>query len=183
SVRKNIRVAVKVNGGERLEGSVNMEIRPGETKEESFQIAFDQLGFNQVSANLENEEVGLQGDNVRYAVVDVRKQVPVLVVDGDVVNGSRPDGDTYHVQAALMSAKGYQIVPRGAGELDLPNIDQYASIFLLNVREFSDKALKNLENYVRDGCSVAFFLGERVRPEYYNDKLYNDSGIILAPLP
>ncbi|HEV3078841.1 MAG TPA: BatA domain-containing protein [Gemmataceae bacterium] len=183
SVRKNIRVAVKVNGGERLEGSVNMEIQPGETKEDSFQIAFDQLGFNQVSANLESEEVGLQGDNIRYAVIDVRKQVPVLVVDGDISNAMKPGGDTYHIQTFLTVAKGYQVVPRGVSELEQPTIDQYASIYLLNVRDFSDKALKNLENYVRDGGSVAFFLGERVRPEFYNDKLYKKgNGIFPAPL-
>jgi hypothetical protein len=183
SARKNIRVAVKVNGGERLEGSVNMEIAPGTVKEDTFQIAFDQLGFNQISANLENEEVGLQGDNIRYTVVDVRKQVPVLVVDGDVSGALKQGGDTYHIQASLTSAKGYQVVPRGASELEQPNIDQYASIYLLNVRDLTDKALKNVENYVRDGGSVAFFLGERIRPEFYNDRLYNKgNGIFPAPL-
>src|SRR5205807_7304976 len=155
------------------EGSVHLvEVPPGATKEESFQIAFDQLGFNQVSANLENEEVGLQGDNIRYTVVDVRKQVPVLVVDGDVSSVTKPGGDTYHIQTFLTSAKGYQVVSRGASELEQPTIDQYASIYLLNVRDFSDKALKNLQNYLRDGGSIAFFLGERVRPEFYTEKLY-----------
>jgi hypothetical protein len=183
SERKNIRVAVKVNGGERLEGSVNVNIQAGQIREESFQIAFDQLGFNQVSANLENEEVGLQADNIRYAVVDVRKQVPVLIVDGDLSNGLKQGGDTFHIQTLLTVAKGYQAVARGVNELEQPNLAQYSSIYLLNVRDLGDKALKNVESYVRDGGSVAFFLGEKVRSEFYNDKLYNKGkGIFPAPL-
>src|SRR5262249_23468070 len=101
SERKNVRVAVKVNGGERLEGSVAMAIPAGQSKSESFQVSFDQLGFNQVSANLEKEEVGLQGDNTRYAVIDVRKQVPVLIIDGDPANAQKPGGDRFHLQTLL----------------------------------------------------------------------------------
>jgi hypothetical protein len=183
SERKNVRVTVKVNGGERLEGSVTVTVPPAGTKTENFSVVFDRLGFNQVSANLEDEEVGLQGDNVRYTVVQVRNQVPVLLVDGDPANGLKPGGDTYHVQKVLEAAKGYQATPRGVNELEQSNLDQYSSIYLLNVRELSDKALKNLENYVRDGGSLAFFLGERVRPEFYNDKLYaNGKGLFPAPL-
>jgi hypothetical protein len=183
SERKNVRVAIKVNGGERLEGDVNVNVPPAGTKEEKFQIAFNQLGFNQVTANLENEESGLQADNVRYAVIDVRRQVPVLLVDGDVANGLKPGGDSYHIQTLLTAAKGYQTTPRGVNELEQPNLDQYASIYLLNVRDLSDKALKNLENYVKDGGSVAFFLGDKVRSDYYTDRLYaKGKGIFPAPL-
>jgi hypothetical protein len=183
SERKNIRVALKVNGAERLEGSVTLTVRPAGTKSETVPVVFDKVGYNQVSANLENEEVGLQGDNVRYAVVQVRNQVPVLLVDGDPTNGPKPGGDTYHLQTLLTAAKGFQAAPRGVTELEQPNLDQYSSIFLLNVRDLSDKGLKNLEGYVRDGGGVAFFLGERVNAEYYNKSLYaGGKGIFPAPL-
>ena len=183
SERKNLRIRVNVNGTERLEGSVMVTVPPSGSKTETFQIAFDQLGFNQITANLEGEDVGLQGDNVRYAVIDVRKQVPVLVVDGDPANGQKPGGDTFHIQTLFGAARGFQIAPRAVNELEQSNLDQYASIYLLNVRELSDKALKNLESYVRDGGSVAFFLGERVRPDFYNEKLYRQGkGVFPAPL-
>ena len=68
-------------------------------------------------------------------------------------------------------------------ELERPNLEQYPSIYLLNVRELSDKALKNLQTYVREGGSVAFFLGERVNPDFYNKKLYaKGTGLFPAPL-
>ncbi len=183
SERKNLRVAVKVNGGERLEGSVNVTVPASLTWSETFQITLDELGPNLISANLENEDTGLQIDNTRYAVVDVRRQVPVLIVDGDLANGLKPGGDTFHLQTLLTVAKGYQAVPRGVTELDKPNLEQYACIYLLNVPELSENGLKNLERYVNDGGSVAFFMGPRVRPDYYNKMLYaNGKGLFPAPL-
>jgi hypothetical protein len=183
SESKPVRVTVKVNGGERLEGSVNLlKVQPGIPMSAVFQISFDQLGYNQVSANLENEEVGLQGDNIRYAVVQVRKQVPILLIDGDPA-GSRSGGDSFHLQAVFSSAKGFQVVSRAVNELEQPALDQYAAIYLLNVRELSDKGLRNLENFVRDGGGLAIFLGDHVNPDYYTKKLYaGGKGLFPAPL-
>ena len=66
-------------------------------------------------------------------------------------NGLKPGGDTFYLQTVLSSATGYQVVPRGVEELE-HNLDQYPSIFLLNVPEIkSEKALHNLEDYVRQG--------------------------------
>jgi hypothetical protein len=183
SERKNVRVAVKVNGGERLEGSVTMTIPAGGTKTGPFQVSFDQLGFNQVSANLEKEEVGLQGDNTRYAVIEVRKQVPLLLIDGDPTNGQRPGGDRFHLQTVFTAAHNYEVVPGGVEDLQKANLDRYASIYLLNVREISTKARESLESYVRAGGSVAFFMGDLVRPDQYNKELYRDGkGIFPVPL-
>jgi len=107
SERHNVRVAMKVNGGQRLEGDVNIPIiPPGQTREEKLQLSFNQLGFNQSTANLENEETGLNGDNVRYAVIEVRKQVPILIIDGYLTNCLKPGGYTYPAQAALAAARG-----------------------------------------------------------------------------
>ncbi len=181
--RKDIRVTVKVNGGERLEGSVTTTIPAGGSKTESFQVSLGDLGFNLISANLEDEEAGLQGDNTRYAVVEVRKQVPILIVDGDPGNGSKPGGDTYHLQAAFAAARGYQTSPRGVTELEQPNLAQYASIYIANVRDFSDKARRNLEAYVRDGGNVAFFMGERVNADAYNKTMWaGGKGVFPVPL-
>lgn len=181
--RKDIRVTVKVNGGERLEGSVTMTVPAGGSKTDTFQVSLGELGFNLVSANLEDEEAGLQGDNTRYAVVEVRKQVPILIVDGDPGSGSKPGGDTYHLQAAFAAARGYQTSPRGVTELEQPNLSQYASIYIANVRDLSDKARRNLEAYIRDGGSVAFFMGERVNSDFYNKSLWaGGKGFFPVPL-
>jgi hypothetical protein len=188
SERKNVRVTIKVNGSERADASVTLDsVPPDAPKKALFTIYFEKTGFNLVTANLEDEESGLQIDNTRYAVVEVKDRVPLLVIDGDPANSNKPGGDTYHVQAVFDklkgAAKGYDLLLRGASELEQPNLDQYPSIYLLNVRDLSEKAVQNLETYVREGGSVAFFLGDRVNPEYYNSKLYRDGkGVFPAPL-
>jgi hypothetical protein len=185
--KKNVRVTIKVDGEERPEGSLTlMSVPPGHTSA-TFQVGFVRLEkeltttYNVITAQLENEEAGLQSDNLRYAVIGVRKQVPVLVVDGDPANGAKPGGDLFHIRTLLDSARGYKVEPGTVSDLERPNLDQYPSIYLLNVREISDKAKKNLETYVSSGGGLAFFMGDRVNPAFYNRELY-DKGKGLFPV-
>ncbi|MBM3993658.1 MAG: hypothetical protein FJ303_05835 [Planctomycetes bacterium] len=93
--------------------------------------------------------------------------------------------------------------------LERADLRQYASIFLLNVQglQWDDKNAKgepinrleerkknpnaypksrqitNLENYVKDGGGVVFYLGKDVQSYLYNEDLYrNGKGIFPAPL-
>jgi len=193
SDRTGVRVTVKVDGVERPEGSVTiMKVPAGKTNvEKTFQVGFVRpqdlprgaAYFAHVTANLENEEAGLQADNIRYAVVEVRKHVPVLLIDGDLPASDKSGGDTYHLKKLFTAARGYEVLARGVRELEQPGLDKYPSIYLLNVRELSDKGLKNLDSYVRNGGSAAFFVGEKVDPNFYNKKLYaNGKGMFPAPL-
>jgi hypothetical protein len=184
SERKNVRVTVKVEGTERPEGSLTvLSLPPGRT-EKTFQVSFVRPGHNEITASLEPEEAGLPADNIRYATIEVRPQVPVLIIDGDLSNGNKPKGDTYHLRSLLTAARGFKEFLGTLGDLERPNLDQYPSIYLLNVQRLtSEKALKNLESYVAAGGSVAFFLGEKVDPDYYNKNLYAaGKGLFPAPL-
>jgi hypothetical protein len=183
SEKKSVRVTVKVNGEERPEGSLTMlSVPPGRTTA-SFQVGFVKLGYNFITAQLENEEAGLQSDNLRYAVIEVRRQVPILVVDGDLTNGDKPGGDTYHVRTLFEAARGYKIERGIANDLEKPTLDTYPSIYLLNVPRLNERALKNLETYVRGSGGLAIFLGDKVESRFYNDKLYADGkGLFPAPL-
>jgi len=189
SDRRNVRVTVKVNGIERQEASTYITSIPaGATVEQVFQVSgLDRLGFSQITANVEDEENGLQADNLRYAVVEVRDRVPILVIDGAPGEGAKPGGDTFSLQAIFDhtrgAARGYDIVARGVAELEQANLNQYPSIYLLNVRDLNRQALRNLERYVADGGSVGFFLGDRVNPDFYNKSLWADGkGLFPAPL-
>jgi hypothetical protein len=183
SERKNVRVTVKVNGEERPEGSLTVLSAPPGRTAATFLVGFVKLGPNVVTAQLENEEAGLPSDNLRFAVIDVKRQVPVLVIDGDRSGGDKPGGDTFHLRTLLTAARGYEVVRGAEADLERPNLDQYPSIYLLNVEKFTPKAAANLENYLKGGGGVAFFLGDRVRPANYNELLYkNGQGVFPAPL-
>jgi hypothetical protein len=190
--RKNVRVTIKVDGTERPEASLTMmSVPPGAPTEQTFQVAFvrpsgqkaGQPYFAVVTANLEKEEAGLSADNIRYAAMEVRRQVPVLLVDGEPSAGEKPGGDSYHLRALFSAARGFDVIRGSTADLERPNLEQYPSIYLLNVPEMSEKARKNLAGYVRQGGSVAFFMGERVKPEFYNKYLYAEgNGLFPAPL-
>ncbi len=188
--RKDVFITVKVNGVESGFGTQNLpSLPPGRTKH-VFDLGFNDTGFNRVSATLswpaagdKKEETGIDLDNARYAVVDVQERIPVLIVDGAGQDGQKPGGDTYFVDTVFTVARGFDIVARGVEELEKP-LDRYPTVVLLNVPEVkNDKALKNLEDYVRRGGSVLFFLGDKVDARRYNERLYNDGkGIFPVPL-
>jgi hypothetical protein len=195
SNRDNVRLTVKVDGLERAEGSLTFQtLRPG-ANTETFVLASlirppdlkaSQPYFAQITASLTEDE-GIPGDNVRYAVVEVRKEVPVLVIDSDLRNPPRPGGDTDQLEKAITSARGFKVVRGGVDELRKPNLSQYPSIYLLNIPLLKPEQKKNLENYVRNGGGVVFFVGPKVNPKYYNDQLYKDDvgtdGKGLFPVP
>src|SRR5947209_1396061 len=181
--RKNVRVTVRVNGSERSASSVTIPSVPPGVTQKTFLISPDDVGPTQVTATLENEEAGLAIDNVRYAVIDVREKVPLLLVEGDLSKRGRPESDGFFLRALFLeSARGFDVVERGVQELESPNLEQYPSIFLLNVARLSDKARVNLENYVRSGGGVAFMLGEQANPDFYNQLYADGKGLFPVPI-
>src|SRR5262249_29193559 len=181
--RRNVRVVVRVKGQERAEGSFNLTNCPaGQITTGTFLISFEQLGQNPVSVQLENEEAGLAIDNVRHTVVEVREKVPLLVIEGDLKTKATPDGDGYYLQQLFSeSTRGFNVVMRTPAALEKLNLEQFPSIFVLNVGRLTDGAVKALEKYVRGGGGLAFFMGNEVKPDFFN-KLYAD-GKGLFPVP
>jgi hypothetical protein len=182
--KKGIRVTIKVDGIERPEGSLTMGTVPPGPSTQTFQIGFNQEGYRLVTANIEAEETGLLADNVRYSVIEVRKQVPILVIDGDGLSGAKRPGGTYFLQNLFSAAKGYQLVSRNIDELSKPTLNEFPSVIMLNVKAstIGEKGIKNLEKYVQDGGGVAFFMGPKIDPDDYKRLLYRD-GTGLFPVP
>ncbi len=200
-------------GQERLEVNFTppmpLKIGPGETATVSFDMRFSpQMKANvpyfaYISARLlsanrgELANDGLPQDNVRYASVEVRERVPVLVIDGLGAKGREENRDSYHIYTGLFSvpsnrrdAGAYQLVygDEIAGgiatkALERADLYKFPTIFLLNVPELSPKQVTSLENYVKDGGGVAFFLGSQVNAAAYNKALYKDGkGVFPVPL-
>jgi hypothetical protein len=182
-----------------------LKISPASTQVVTFEIRFNpnikpnEPHFAQISARLKSntlgdlENDGLAADNVRFASVEVREKVPILVIDGEGARSRTEfDKDSFFLQTAIISVPGanYDLVwgdELGGGvavkALERSDLARFPSIFLMNVRELSPKQLTNLENYVRDGGGVCFFLGPQVSAKEYNKNLYKEgAGVFPVPL-
>ena len=150
------------------------EIRPNDPPDVREQKRRADQEFIHISAEIEAEETGLQADNYRDMVIEIRKKVPALIIDGnDGKDGLADGGDVVHVETALSAARAYEVERRTVEELEKINLDLYPSIYLLNVREIkSEAAIDKLADYVKRGGSVAFFLGPKAYVPFYNERLH-----------
>ena len=132
-------------------------------------------------------------DNQRQAYVEIRDKEPVLIIDGKGQQGLQPEKDGFHIETVFISVRDndkFQLVwghdynsSNPAKALEMPNLSKFPTIFLMNVPSFSDKQRKNLEQYVREGGGVVFFLGEQVIGSHYTTKLYREGkGVFPAPI-
>jgi hypothetical protein len=131
-----------------------------------------QREFFHVRVDIGPEKSGLNADNVRDIVIEVRKKVPTLVVDGTKFE-NRTDGSDRHIFESFYAASGeYDIEERKLQDLEKTDLDLYPSIVLLNVAEIPDNVLAKLKSYVEQGGSLCYFLGEEVKADHYNTKLF-----------
>jgi hypothetical protein len=179
--RKNVSLNVSSNGLKRDDAPPFIDI-PSGVSHHIFRLGFSTPGFHQVSATLEGEDAGVADDNTRVSVVEVRKYVPVLMIDGSEATPATPR-DSYFLATVLAVARGYEPVIKAPKDLDDLDLTPFPCIYLLNVGQFSEKAVKKLEDYVDRGGRLALFVGDKVRPSHYNQVLYkNGQGLLPVPL-
>jgi hypothetical protein len=181
--QQDVLLDVSVDGEPDLKAAqVLKTVKPG-VQNVAFALTFAKPGFVHVTASVGNKNTAVPEAGIRHIVVEVRKQFPVLVVDGNGKEGGKRGGDTHAVDAVLSLLKGVKVVVGDLDALEKAGLDQYAAIYLLNLPELKAKAVANLENYVKEGGGVAFFLGDKVKPQRYNQRLWRDGkGLFPAPL-
>lgn len=108
------------------------------------------------------------------APLAVRAEEPIraLVIDGNGAAGRKKGGDAYQVEAVLNAVKGFVPTVRDAAGLEKDELKKYPLVFLLNLPDLSDAARTKVEEHVKAGAGVAFFLGGKVKPAHYNRRLY-----------
>lgn len=185
-----------LNGVENIITSRRFELlSANEEKEQTFTVEFNQTGtdqnplnrFSLVTARLEvSEPGGLAVDNVRHAVVEVRDRLGILVVEGtDPSLRDKKEADGFYLKRVFLgSVGGLNWVNGTVRDLETKDLREFSSVYLLNVPDLSEAAVKNLEGYVREGGGLGIFLGAKVKPEAYNKLLYKDGeGLMPVPLP
>ena len=105
-------------------------------------------------------------------VIEVRKKVPALVVDGNKAEGKGEYGDLFHLRAFYGEITGYEAEERSLASLEKTDLDLHPSIILLNVAEIPPKLVAKLKSYVENGGSLCYFMGEEVKADHYNNDLF-----------
>ncbi len=209
--REQIFLEVYLNGKQDFEASRFYPAPPpGGRVRHSFDMLFEGPGetqkaaFHRVTAKVMaaqgqalDVEAGLAADNVRHAVIEIRKDVPTLVIDGSAGESKGPGSDIATVRNALESAKGNEavkVVVSDLTELARPDLErEYATIYFLNVENLrapkgkdgkgDDLYVQRLREFVRKGGNVVFFTGDKVDVAYYNKTLFEDNqGLFPVPL-
>jgi len=157
---------------EELPTLVFEEIKPGQTATRRVQVFFPKPGQHVVEAFL--SEDAISADNRRWCVVNFPEGEPVLLVDG-----SPEQRHAYYVSAVF--APGQRANTGIRPEIKDPSylrdatpqdLARFRAVYLFDVPRLDDSAISSLEQYVRGGGGLAFFVGDSVSPKFYNEKLY-----------
>lgn len=154
-------------------------IPAGQQLTKSFQIYIDREGTHVVRVGLPDDALAI--DNTRVCTIPLADAQRVLIVDGNA------DGlGAYHVSSVLDPGSQVRIgaIPevRPAAMLrdaSLETLQRYRAIYLIDLPEISDRLAQTLQQYVRDGGGLAWFLGADVSGENYNRVLTGkDRGLL-----
>ncbi len=154
-------------------------LEPGQIVTKQVQVYFPKSGSHVVQASL--PEDGLSMDNHRWCVVTFPDSEPVLIVDG------QPNQlNAFYLQRLFQpdqrAQTGIRPVVQPIAYLRDSSPEQlaeYRMMFLCDVPRLDERAVENLERFVRQGGGVAFFVGDQVNMLSYNQDLYRDGQGIL----
>ncbi len=133
----------------------------------------------------------LEADNARYFVLEARRSVPILCVDGEESANRFERGIAYLAYAFApekgMGEEGTQAVlnildPKVVTAEQFWDEDpgQYQVIVLSNLRAISGRMYEELSDFVANGGGLMIFLGENVDRVEYSER-YGSSGKSFLP--
>jgi hypothetical protein len=157
------------------------DIPPRDEVTRKFRVQFPGVGGHSLTASLGADAVDV--DNRRYFACDLTAARPVLIVDGSkdgrgghqlslalAPSANTPTGWQPHVEPPSFLA-------------DTEKLNRQAAVILLDVPRLAEDELASLENYVRNGGGVSFFVAADTDRSFYNERFYrNEHGLFPAPL-
>ena len=167
---------------ESLPAIIIESLAAGEQVTKSFQVFITETGTHAIEVSLPDDALAI--DNSRVCTLPLSDAEKVLVIDGDVNTRG-----AYHVASVLNP--GSQVRIGAVPDLKPPaflrsasweSLAPYRAIYLINLPEITDTAADALQTYVHRGGGVAWFLGDQVRSDRYNETLLAP-GRQLLPAP
>jgi len=189
SVERDIRLSVVQDGQPLLGKIVNFDkIEAGKELFQNLDVAFATAGKHRLRISLKSDSIG--ADNTRFLTVNIPLTNRVLIIDGDP---SGEGDDSEYIAEALSADPALTGMTAEIEVVDFlrnvrPDVlKQYQSIYMLNVSELDPIGRSRLEQYVREGGGLAWFMGDSVNADSYNRELYklDSNGKIagLFPVP
>ncbi|MCU0722483.1 MAG: BatA domain-containing protein [Planctomycetes bacterium] len=175
--------------------SSHLALPPGETGTARFHAVFHSAGSHTVAARIGADS--LAADNERFRALDVKGQIRVLLVDGEPAtegSGGLFSGETAHLALALLPVE--EAGAQGGLSILRPEVVRHFELTpAVLAREWDLIVLANegrtlpmdgalldaLARAVRGGGALLVFLGDKVRAEDYNERLWQE-GRGLLPL-
>lgn len=186
SYRPLEQVEVSLRAGDNTLPPVTVPSLPaGQVTREPVEITFPDEGASFVEAGLVGAASlgdGIALDNVRSCPVEVVHAIKTLIVDGE------PSGDPYKDEVFLLrtalrpegrAASGIDVDVIDEQELEGADLTAFAVVVLANVDRPGAGAIRNLENFVRDGGGLVIFAGSQVDLNAYNETLYRGGDGVL----
>lgn len=178
--------------GHKDETSELPPLAPGETHEASWRSAFSRPGVYLVSCSLRDEPDAaiddLRTDNVAAVVIEVREEVPVLLIESAADQPSIHQ-DTFLVQAAMGWQDGapleqhsvFRPVVVAADELESITLSEFRAVVVPSFTELTQVAADRLKAFAMNGGGIWIAMGPRADSEIFNQYLF-DAGDSLSLL-
>ena len=170
---KNVSIRLETDG-KPLPAALIHNIEPGETGRANFTVSYPQGGCHTIKATLSAD--GLDADNERFCVLNVPARVSTLLIGYQPRTSDEPapshQPDVRFVQTALAPGApvdtGLACRVENDRFLNAANLDEFKTVYLLNVRGFSNLAGENLLQWLRKGGTAVVFLGDKTDAASWN---------------
>lgn len=162
-------------------------LKGGETRGISFFTSFPKSGDVLLEARLSRDDLAV--DNRRFGVVKVSPTVRVLCVDGHLASGQEASRKGAYYALRALRLRGdetdhpVEVSHIEPPDLSLEKFGEHDVILLVDVPDLAPEVVKRLDNFVRRGGGLIFFLGAQVKPDLYNERFgAGDAGLLPGKL-
>lgn len=145
------------------------KVEPGDEVFTEFDVSFETPGRHALRIELGGD--ALPADDQRHSAVDVAAAHPVLIIDGTPGQGDGP-GLLADALAPVPGLSGISPRKESIDFLRQNPLREYRAIFLVNVPSLPPDAVRAVENYVREGGGLGWFVGDAVQAAFYNEMLH-----------
>ncbi len=171
TVTRDLTLTVSVNGV--AQSSQKARVFGSADDVETIPLEFDSPGSQRIVATI-NADDELAADQSFGMTVQVRPQLPVLLVDGQGDAADHRSSAAFYLRAAMLASSQNKVVQVDViepGQLSNQTLNKYGVIVLAEVSSLPARDWDQIENFIQSGGGAAIFLGDNADPGFYDRAL------------